>query len=77
MKKFLAIILSLVLVTSMCTGLACNAFAADEHPSANGYKLGRIDLSALGSPIFIAGNKLLEDLCETTGAEVVLTTLAG
>lgn len=53
------------------------AEVAAEKPSANGYKLGRIDLSVLGSPIFIAGNNLLADLCETTGAEVVLTTLAG
>ena len=78
MKKTLAILISLMFVFSLISGLGVSVHAENSgNLSANGYKLGVIDWSALGLPLYVAGKNMELDLCASVGAELVPTTLAG
>ena len=104
MKKFVAVLLSMIMVLGLLTGCgntapasstptpASNAEPAQNNDPApapqeadtpaapalpQGHKLGVIDWSALGLPLYVAALGMEKDLCATTGAELVTTTLSG
>lgn len=104
MKKYLAMLLSMIMVLGLLTGCgntapatSTPATASNPEPAQNnepapapqeadtptvptlheGYKLGVIDWSALGLPLYVAALEMEKDLCATTGAELVTTTLSG
>lgn len=81
MKKYLALILSLVLVLSLFSGVGTAALAADEAAAdklpLEGYKIGGVDMTATGMTTFLTADITLRDLCKTVGAEFVPVTLAG
>lgn len=72
MKKFLAILLSFVMVASL---FAVSASA--ETPKLDGYKIGGVDMTATGMTTFLTADVTIRNLCDAVGAEYVPVTLAG
>ena len=103
MKKFLAILLSAIMVVGLLAGCGNSAPAANNStpaasdpapantqpentsnetpaeaaPSAKGYKIGALDMTATGASSFLVTDKTIRDLCATVGAEYVPVSLAG
>ena len=101
MKKYLAILLALVMMLGLLTGCGSASTtggsaatetptvpsssgentgaeaAKEEQNSAKGYKLGALDLTALGLSTFLTADSVIRDLCETVGAEYITASLPG